>query len=316
MIPGVEKVYWRIKRLQIQGAEAVARESVKALAAEMAAADVDSRGEFLRRMKKTAMLLASSRPTEPALRNAMRLMIFLARKNPAESAGELKKAVAREAEKFGKTAAENKKKIALYASRLIPRGANVLVHCHSTTLIAALKKAHDDGKRIHVYCTETRPKFQGRITAEELSKYGIKTTLVVDSAANFVLAHMRDTDVVLVGADAITATGDLVNKVGTSLIANAANYHGIPVYSCAATHKYDPLTLYGIPELIELRPREEVLDKAAAKALKKVEVLNPAFDLTPAKHIAAYVTEIGVLPPQALATAVWKEYDLGKEDLF
>ncbi len=315
MIKSVEKVFWRVKNLEIQGAEAVARKMVEALAAEMAAADVDSREDFFRKMKKTAALLASARPTEPALRNAMRLMLFRARKNPSVDVKELKKVVGREAKQFEKTAAENKKKIALYGSRLIPASASVLVHCHSSTLVAVLKKAFDDGKEIHVYCTETRPKYQGRITAGELSACGIKTTIIVDSAANYVLSRMRDTDLVMFGADAITATGDLVNKVGTSLIAAAANGHGISVYSCAATHKYDPLTLYGVPELIELRPREEVVERKL-KQLRRVDVLNPAFDLTPAKHVTGYVTEIGVLPPQALATAVWKEYGFEREELF
>ncbi|MCX6767515.1 MAG: S-methyl-5-thioribose-1-phosphate isomerase [Candidatus Micrarchaeota archaeon] len=315
MIPAVEKAFRQVKALKIQGAEAVAREMVRALAEEMKAVEAGSREDFLRRMKKTAVVLTSARPTEPALRHAMRFMLFQARKNPSQDAGELKKAVAREAKAFEKTALENKAKIALFGSRLVPHGASVLVHCHSSTIVRVLKKAADDGKRIRVYCTETRPRYQGRVTARELGDYGIKTTLVVDSAANYVLSRMKDTDVVLVGADAITATGDLVNKVGTSLIAAAANEHGIPLYSCTATHKYDPLTLYGVPELIEMRPREEIIDRGM-RGFGKVDVLNPAFDVTPARHVAAYVTEIGVLPPQALATAVWKEYGLDKEELF
>ncbi|MEW5955359.1 MAG: ribose 1,5-bisphosphate isomerase, partial [Candidatus Micrarchaeota archaeon] len=145
------------------------------------------------------------------------------------------------------------------------------------------------------------------------------TTLIVDSAARLVLTRfMRDSDVVMVGADAITSEGDLVNKIGTSQIALAAFEHEKHVYSCTGTHKFDPLTLWGAEEPIEERNAAEVAvpaDLRLKKFLRPLKVFNPAFDLTEARYVNAFVTELGVLPPQSLVMAVWKELGLSEKQL-
>ncbi|VVC04705.1 Ribose 1,5-bisphosphate isomerase [Candidatus Burarchaeum australiense] len=154
-------------------------------------------------------------------------------------------------------------------------------------------------------CTETRPLFQGHITARELSSAGLDTTLIVDSAIKSV---MRDVDLVLVGADAITSSGELVNKIGTSTLAFVAYEEELNFYSAAELFKFDPLTLWGRVEPIEQRAAREVADP---RLFPRVHILNPAFDLTPAKHITAYITEHGVVAPQSLFSLAAKYFDIG-----
>jgi len=216
----------------------------------------------------------------------------------------LKKLMANEEKEYLVNVERNAKRIAEFGAKEIPKDAIVLVHCHSSTLMGILKRAYDLDKKIKVICTETRPKYQGHITAKELSEYGLDVTMIVDSAAESV---MHKVDLVMVGADAITSKGDLINKIGTAGIAHLAYSHDIKVYSAAELHKYDPLTLWGEMERIEERDAKEIADQ---KEFPKVTISNPAFDLTPAKFISAYVTELGVVAPQSLLTLAMKEFSV------
>jgi len=310
LAPRAQRIYENIKALRVQGAENVARAAVDALAIHAQASKAVKRELFLADLAFGVKHLWASRPTEPALRNALRYVYVRARASPSTSVSALKNLVQKEARGYRERTDQVKKKIGTYGARLVPEDARVLVHCHSSTVMRVLKQAHDDGKKPHVFCTESRPLYQGHLTAKELSGYGLKVTMFVDGASHLVLSQMRDTDLVLVGADAVTSEGDLVNKVGTAMVAHAAYDHEKRFYSCTATHKFDPLTLFGWPEPIEERPAAEV---ASPKEFPKVDLFNPAFDLTPAKLVTAYVTEIGVLPPQGLVGRVWDQLGLGEE---
>ena len=311
-----------IKTLRIQGAEAVASAAVDALAAEMRAFAGSPR-EFPKRLIETIDFLKSARPTEPALRNALRYIALQAVKSKARDVGELKLLVAQEARDYHSRSLATKLKIAEYGARLIPKRGNVLLHCHSSTVMRILKRAHDSGKRPTVTCLETRPLYQGRKSAAELAGHGLRVRLAVDSAMISVLKEMREEDCVFAGADAITSEGDLVNKIGTAPLALAAREYEKKFFSATGTHKFDPLTLWGAMEPIEQRAADEVLgEREAAKhkikllGAKRVEILNPAFDLVDAKLVTAYVTELGVIPPQSLLATVWKEFGLDKKNGF
>jgi ribose 1,5-bisphosphate isomerase len=246
------------------------------------------------------------------LRNALRFIVFKARKSSLEKPKELAELVSKTAAEYKRHSLENKEKIAEYGSNLVRDGGSVLVHCHSGTVMRVLKRARDKKKDFRVFCCETRPLYQGRISARELSDYGIETTLIVDSAASSTMKKMSDEDIVLVGCDAITAQGDLVNKIGTFQIALAASALDKNLYSCTGLHKFEPLTLSGIPEPIEERSLEEVLPekerkKWGKKSRKFANVINPAFDLTPSNLIKAFVTEYGVVPPASLVAFAEKE---------
>ncbi|VVB67638.1 Ribose 1,5-bisphosphate isomerase [Candidatus Norongarragalina meridionalis] len=307
----VLKTYAEIKALRIQGAEAVAAKSVNALAQEMLASQAKTRKGFVKEMRGAVAFLKTSRPTEPALRNALRFMLLRTMESRETDVVALKQLVEQEAREYHENALRTKMKIAEYGARLIPKGASVLIHCHSSTVMRALKKAQDDGKKPHVFCTESRPLYQGRISAKELSDYGIDTTLAVDSAVSTILRKLSDDDLVFVGADAITAEGDLINKIGTCNIATLAKEHGKSFYSCTGTHKFDPLTLWGESEKIEERSPDEIWEKK--KRPRKLHIMNPAFDVTPSSCVTAFVTELGVIPPSSLISLLWKRFGLEEE---
>ena len=137
------------------------------------------------------------------------------------------------------------------AQRRVTDGDRLLTHCNSSAVVAILKTAWSQGKRFEVTVTETRPRFQGRITAKELGSAGIPVTMILDDAARF---FMNRIDKVIVGADAITANGALVNKIGTSLIALSAHEARTRVFAAAETYKFSPETMIG--ELIEIEERD------------------------------------------------------------
>ena len=175
---------------------------------------------------------------------------------------------------------------------LIEDGDVVLTHCHSKNVTEILKKAKRQGKDFKVIVTETRPKYQGIVTAKELSQAGINVIFCVDSAIGYVMKKVKK---VLVGCDAILADGSVVNKIGTFPMAVMAKDFGVPVYVAGGTYKFDAETAFGKKEPIEQRDPKEVIDP---KKLPGVEIINPAFDITPSHLIESLITERGVTRPE------------------
>jgi len=304
----VERTASDIKQLKIQGARNIAKAAVHAMASLARESKARTPDEFRSDLLVAADTLAKARPTEPMLQNSLRFFFAqLARGKPKSVLAARRAILADEKQLLAKFEA-SAERIAEYGAELLPAGATVLVHCHSSTLMGALKRAQEMGKKPVVFCTETRPRFQGRISARELAAAGIDTTLIVDSAVKSV---MHKVDLVLVGADSITATGDLVNKIGTAGIADIAHAGGVNFLSCAELYKFDPLTIFGRATEIEMRSETEVADPAARRALKGVRILNYAFDRTPAERISAFITENGLVSPQGFAAMAMKELGLG-----
>lgn len=203
---------------------------------------------------------------------------------------EIRKTLSAEIAEFSENIESTIKKIGEIGARRISNGDVVFTHCHSNTVIGIFRRAKLEGKKFSVVCTETRPMNQGLITAKELAKMRIPVTLIVDSAAR---TFMKKCDMVIIGADAITSTGDVVNKIGSSTMALIAEDLKKPFYVAAGTHKVDPATAQGFLEVIEERPKKEV-----AKKINGVEIRNPAFDVVAARRITGIITESGVMPPQ------------------
>jgi ribose 1,5-bisphosphate isomerase len=164
-----------------------------------------------------------------------------------------------------------------------------------------LSKAKKDGKTFEVICTETRPVFQGRITAKEMLALGVKTTFIVDSAAR---SFMRNADLVIVGADAITSEGNVINKIGTGTIALLAHEARKPFYVVSELLKFDPATVCGDYEQIEERSPDEVWKGAPEKLI----VRNPAFDVTRRDFIHGVICEEGIIPPHSVVEVVRRRY--------
>jgi len=291
----IKKIIKDIKSLKIQGARNVAKASVNALIIHAQHSKASTPKAFYTDIKKLSIVLANTRPTEPMMRNALDAAVkyLYVELKAKQSVKSLKNNFIDRQKQYLEKIKEDKKKLFEYGAKLVPKGALVITHCHSSTVTGILKKAK--GKKIKVIACETRPRYQGRITAKELADAGIDTTLVVDGAMNM---YMKKADLVLVGADSITSRGDLINKVGTSTLAHIAKMHDTSFYSAAELSKYSKMTFYGEREKIEQRDKKEIWEKPP----RKVKISNPAFDVTSAKYLNGYITEVGVIPPPAFFT--------------
>ena len=252
-----------IKSLKIQGSQTVAETALKAWA--------------LSKDKKLASkLLRDARPTEPMLFRAIHAVETGA--DPLRLVGKLRK---------------DRQRIAKIGADLIKNDAIIFTHCHSSTVVEILKEAKAQGKRFEVHNTETRPMFQGRITATELAKAGIKVCHYVDSAA---IDAMKQADMFLMGADWISQKG-VANKIGTEMFAEiATKYLNIPVYCCSHSWKFSSGNIQ-----IEQRPAKEVWPNAP----KNVIVHNPAFEIAEAKHIKGVISELGMLSFDKFVKRKW-----------
>lgn len=188
-------------------------------------------------------------------------------------------------------------------ANLIPPHARLLTHCNAGglatagygTALGVIRSAARDGKVAKVFAGETRPYLQGaRLTAWELMKDGIDTTLIADSMAGHLMAR-GEIDAVVVGADRIAANGDVANKIGTYTLAVLARENGLPFYVAASVSTLDLATPSGESIRIEERDPEEITHHAGIRlAPEGVSVRNPAFDVTPHRFVTAIVTERGI----------------------
>ena len=296
-----------IKAIRIQGARNVAKYALRALALKAREIKANTPSELLSELLKTALFLSSLRPTEPMLRNYIEetttyFVNYLSTLNDVEEIKERAEALAL---KFIDLMEKQKEELSLIGANYMPDEATIITYCHSSTATSIIKKAVEMGKEIRVYACETRPLYQGRITAKELSEAGIDTTLIVDGA---MARYASKADLALVGADAITSTGDLVNKIGTLSLAIVMRSYNKPLFSAAEIFKYDPFTAFGFREPIEMRSAEEVWKNAPSD----VKILNPAFDLIPNHLITAYITDRGILAPSDIS----KAFEEAKGQLF
>ncbi|MDH5267596.1 MAG: S-methyl-5-thioribose-1-phosphate isomerase [Candidatus Bathyarchaeota archaeon] len=291
----------KIRRLEIQGARNVAIVAIKAIETLAKETKAKKRKEFLKELAEAKEILFVSRETEPLMRNAVRWLTSRAERNGKETVKELTEIVSSASQQFLKNLENSKEKIAEIGARRIKNDSVLLTHCHSSTITHLLKKAKDEGKSFEVICTETRPLFQGRITAEDMLKLRVNTTLIVDSAARF---FMNEVDFVIVGADAITSQGNVINKIGTSMIALAAHEARTPFYVVSELLKFDPVTMYGDYEKIEERSPNEIWKNPP----KNLTIRNPAFDVTRRDFIHGIICEEGIISPHSIIEVMHRKY--------
>ncbi len=301
-IPGeVLKIAEDIRTMRVRGAGRIARAAAYALklAAQRYGGCRDAK-DFIKYMKSVAEILGSTRPTAVSLHNSLRFV--LSRIEREGSFDQMVERAIKAAEEFIDSSINAERRIGELGSNLLEEGDTVLTHCNSSAALSVIKTAHKRGMKLRVYATETRPKFQGLISYQDLKNAGVPVTLIPDSAVRF---FMREVDKVVVGADTVTANGAVVNKVGTSLIALAAHEARVRFYVAAETYKFSPATVLGELVFIEERPPEEVLPREVFESLR---VRNPAFDITPPEYIDAIITEKGVIPPKAAIMILMEEY--------
>jgi len=297
--PEVVRIAHDIQSMNIRGAGEIARAAAQALYVTAQGSRAKDLKDFMQELDAASSILLKTRPTAVSLPNSIRYIMSRARRmcsrRPPPSVEELRLQVMRAAQEFIENSKSAVRRIGEIGARRIRDGDIIMTHCHSNAVISILKTAWLQGKRIRVIATETRPRFQGRVTARTLSQAGIPVTLIVDSAARL---FMTEVDKVIVGADAIAANGAVVNKVGTSMIALSAHEARVRVFVAAETYKFSPETMIGELITIEERDPTEVLPREELEGMGGVEVRNPAFDITPPEYIDLIITERGIIPPQ------------------
>ena len=271
----------------------------------MVLAAMNVRGSDLNRvrsqLRKSADALILTRPTGVNLRWAVE-RVFKA-SSRADSAASLGDELRREADAILREELESAHKIGRFGAALIEDGDTVLTHCNAGALatagygtaLAVVRSAVEQGKKVSVIATETRPLLQGsRLTAFELARDGIPVRVIADSAAAQLMAQ-GVIDKIVVGADRILRTGHVTNKIGTLPIALGAKFFGVPFYVAAPVSTLDLVTDVS-RVVIEERDQREVLSIGGKRfAPRNVEALNPAFDITPPELVTGIVTDRGVV---------------------
>jgi ribose 1,5-bisphosphate isomerase len=297
----VQATVKQIRRLEIQGARNVAIAAIKAIEILASQTQAPSKKDFLRELTKARDVLFASRATEPLMRNTLRLIINRVCRSEEKNVKKLAEIASQAAQQFLLDLENSRKRIAEIGAKRIRSNSVVLTHCHSSTVTNLLKRAKYEGKVFELICTETRPVLQGQITAKEMLDLGIKTTFIVDSAARF---FMNDVDLVLVGADAITSEGNVINKIGTSMVALVAHEARAPFYVVSELLKFDPATVSGDYEKIEERSPNEIWKNAP----KELTIRNPAFDVTRRDFIHGIICEDGMISPHSITEVMHRKY--------
>lgn len=246
--------------------------------------------------------LAATRPTAVNLYWAIKRMRNVYDKYKDDSS--FAEAMIAEAVKIHSDDIMINKKLSFFGQEVLPGTCSVITHCNAGALATAgygtalgvFRAAAESGKKLKIYADETRPRLQGgRLTAFELFEDGFDVTVICDSMAAFLMSKKK-IDAVVTGADRIAANGDTANKIGTYALAIAAKFHNVPFYIAAPVSTIDINCPTGESIPIEERSSEEVHSVAGAEIIpKRIDVWNPAFDVTPSDLITGIITEGGVI---------------------
>jgi methylthioribose-1-phosphate isomerase len=302
-----EEVAEAIKRMVVRGAPAIGIAAAMGIALGTRDVDAGHVAELRREFEHICAEMAETRPTAVNLFWAIRRMREKFEQCSEMPVDKIRQELIAEAQRmFVEDLAVNET-MSKHGATLLPSSGAVLTHCNAGALATAggygtalgvIRAAVEAGKKLTVYADETRPFLQGsRLTAWELMKDGIPTTVISDNMAG---AMMRQSKIqaVVVGADRVAANGDVANKIGTYTVAVLAKEHGIPFYVAAPWSSVDMECPDGEHIPIEQRSQREVTHVGATRiAPEGVKVENPAFDVTPARYITALITERGVVRP-------------------
>lgn len=302
----VEKTFEAIRSLRVRGAPAIGCAAAYGVVLGLQASSTLPRTEFDVKLQEVTEYLASSRPTAVNLFWALDRIRDVARKESELSSSAMLERLLDEARAIEVEDREMCAAIGRHGAELLKDGTGVLTHCNAGglatagdgTALAVIFAAALSGKKLRVFADETRPLLQGaRLTAWELQQRGVPVTLICDNMAGWVMQEGK-IQAVIVGADRITANGDAANKIGTYSVALLAKAHGIPFYVAAPTSTFDLSMASGKEIPIEQRAAHEITHGFGKQtAPEGIDVYNPAFDVTPATHIAAIITEKGSIQP-------------------
>jgi methylthioribose-1-phosphate isomerase len=298
-----EQVAEVIRNMVVRGAPAIGVAAAMGIALGVKNSKAENGGDLKREFDQICEIISKTRPTAVNLFWAIRRMSDKFEQLRIRPIPQIKQALIEEAQRMHAEDIASNQAMGRYGATLMPSSGGVLTHCNAGALATAgygtalgvIRAAVEQGKKIHVYADETRPFLQGsRLTAWELMKDGIPTTVISDNMAG---AMMRQGKIgaIVVGADRIAANGDVANKIGTYTVAVLAKENNVPFYVAAPFSTIDLDTPDGSKIPIEQRdPREVTHIAGKAIAPEGVQVENPAFDVTPAKYVVAIITERGI----------------------
>jgi methylthioribose-1-phosphate isomerase len=298
-----EQVADVIRNMVVRGAPAIGVAAGMGIALGVKNSKAENAGALKKEFDQICETIRQTRPTAVNLFWAIRRMqekFETLREHPIP---QIKRAIVEEAQRMHAEDIAANRAMGRHGATLMPASGGVLTHCNAGALATAgygtalgvIRAAVEQGKKIHVYADETRPFLQGsRLTAWELMKDGIPTTVISDNMAGAMMSQGK-IGAIVVGADRIAANGDVANKIGTYTVAILAKEHGIPFYVAAPISTVDLATSEGSKIPIEQRNAREVTHIAGKQMVPDgVEIENPAFDVTPARYVSAIITERGV----------------------
>jgi len=293
-----------IRNMVVRGAPAIGVAAAMGVALGVKDSKAESVGELKQDFDQICEVIGQTRPTAVNLFWAIRRMRDKFEQLRARSLPQIKQALIDEALRMHAEDIAANRAMGGFGATLMPESGGVLTHCNAGALatcgygtaLGVIRAAVEQGKKIHVFADETRPFLQGsRLTAWELMKDGIPTTVISDNMAGAMMKQGKISAIV-VGADRIAANGDVANKIGTYTLSILAKAHGIPFYVAAPFSTIDLDTPDGSKIPIEQRSPREITHIAGKQLTPEgVEIENPAFDVTPAKYVTAIVTERGIV---------------------
>ena len=298
-----EQVADVIRNMVVRGAPAIGVAAAMGIALGVQNSKAENGADLKKDFDQICEIIRQTRPTAVNLFWAIRRMQEKFETLRVRPVAQIKQALIEESQRMHAEDIAANQAMGRYGATLMPASGGVLTHCNAGALATAgygtalgvIRAAVEQGKKIHVYADETRPFLQGsRLTAWELMKDGIPTTVISDNMAGAMMKQGKISAIV-VGADRIAANGDVANKIGTYTVAVLAKEHGLPFYVAAPLSTVDFETTDGSGIPIEQRDSKEVTHIAGKQMVPTgVEVENPAFDVTPAKYVTAIVTEKGI----------------------
>ena len=292
-----------IRTMVVRGAPAIGVAAGMGIALGVKNSKAETVGDLKKDFDQICSAIGETRPTAVNLFWAIRRMQEKFETLRVRPMPQIKQALIEEAQRMHAEDIAANQAMGRHGATLMPASGGVLTHCNAGALATAgygtalgvIRAAVEQGKKIHVYADETRPFLQGsRLTAWELMKDGIPTTVISDNMAGAMMSYGK-IEAIVVGADRIAANGDVANKIGTYTVAVLAKEHGIPFYVAAPISTVDLATPDGSGIPIENRNVKEVSHIAGKQMVPDgVEIENPAFDVTPAKYVTAIITERGI----------------------
>lgn len=304
----VPEVARSIREMYVRGAPAIGATGAYGMVVAARASQATNAAGLLADLRAAKNLLDDARPTAVNLSWATARMLEVAEAEAAQGAdpAAITAALLAEAEALADQDVEINRRMGFHGAEVIPDGANLLHHCNTGTLatvdfgtaLGVVYACQEQGKSIHVWVDETRPRLQGaRLTAWELMRAEVPMHLIADNAAGH-LMRTGKVDVVIFGADRVAANGDVANKIGTYKISVVARENGIPVYAVVPTSTIDLNLPDGDHIPIEERDASEVTHVGdTVIAPVDVPVYNPAFDVTPHRYLTGIITEEGICYP-------------------